>query len=222
MTKARANQKVAASANRVNAYRLWKPLLVLAVLVPVAAILYFWSQTGFAVPMTVTVLDEVTANVAVSAAFLGLVALSFAVQYYYGPSKTRRSDVRARTPILVLLGLGVGLIALVLRWWINSSSTRDIVSYIAHKPLVSGSAAALVIGGLVVAFVLSPREEQRRVLRGALFFIAAFLTFGGPTYLIYGLQNVGVPYSVLVLGGLIAFVLGVLLLLRLIRKQTKL
>jgi hypothetical protein len=92
-----------------------------------------------------------------------------------------------------------------------------------RKPLVSGSAAALVIGGLVLAFWLSSREEQRRILRAALIFVAAFLIFGGPTYLVYVMQNVGgLPYSIMVLGGLIAFVVGVLLLWRLIGKQTKL
>lgn len=223
MTKISSKGKIAVPTSSRNLYRFWKPLLVLAVLVPLGAIVYFWSQASFVVPMTLAVLDEVTENVVVFVAFLGLIALSFVIQYYYAPHKTRKGNVRARTPILVFLGLGVGLLALVLRWWIEpSSSPRTIVSYVVHKSLVIGSTAALVAGGLVLAFVLSTREERRRVLRAALIFLAAFLTFGGPTYLIYGLQNVGLPYPVLVLGGLIAFVVGVLLLLRLIGKQTKL
>lgn len=215
--------KIAVSARGKTLYRLWKPLLVLAVLIPVGAIAYYWIQMGFDVTLSFNVSDGVTSNVAVYAAFLGLIALSFIIQYYYGDQKTRKNNVRARTPVLVLLGLSVGIVAVALRWWINpSASPRSIISYIVHKPLVTGSAIALVVSGLALAFFLSTREEQRRVLRAALIFLAAFLIFGGPTYLIYVLQNFGLPYPVLVFGGLIAFVVGVLLLLRLIGKSTKL
>jgi len=218
-----AKGKIAVSTGERNLYRLWKPLLILAVLVLVVDVVYYWSQVGFDVNLAMLVSDLVASNIVVFPTFLGLVALSFIVQYYYGSTKTRRGDMRARTPILVLSGFGVGLTALLLRWWISPSSPpRSIVSYVVRKPLVSGSAVALVIGGLVLAFFLSSRNEQRRILRAALIFLAAFLMFGGPTYLIYGLQNVGLPYPILVLGGLIAFVVGVLLFWRLVGKQTKL
>jgi len=65
-------------------------------------------------------------------------------------------------------------------------------------------------------------KEQRRVLRVVLLLLAVFLMFGGPAYFIYALRNVGLPYPVLVLGGLIAFVVGVWLFLRLVGKQTRL
>jgi hypothetical protein len=172
--------------------------------------------------MQLGVLEGFSLNILVFVIFLGLIALSFFVQYYYGSPDTRKPDIRARTPILVLLGLGVGLMGLALRSWIDSSSApRSIVSYVVDKPLVSGSAVVLVASGLALAFALSSRAERRRVLRAALIFAAAFLVFGGPTYLIYVLQNV-LPYPVAVLGGLIAFVIGLILLWRLVGKQIKL
>jgi hypothetical protein len=45
--------------------------------------------------------------------------------------------------------------------------------------------------------------------------------FGGPTYLIYGLQAVEVPYSYATLIGLASFVTGIILFLRLVTKETK-
>jgi len=223
MKKTDSGGKITVPTGRRGLYRLWILLMILAVLVLLGAIVYFWSQAGFVVPMTLAVLDEVTTNVWVFAAFLVLAALSFFVQYHYGSLKTRRGDVRARSILLVLLGFGVGLVVLVLRWWIDpSSSLRSLASYAVHRPFVAGCAAALVVGGLVLAVALSSREEQRRVIRVVLLFLAAFLMFGGPTYLIYGLRNVGLPYPVLVLGGFVAFFIGVLLFWRLIGKQTKL
>jgi cytochrome c biogenesis protein CcdA len=65
-------------------------------------------------------------------------------------------------------------------------------------------------------------ERKTAFIRTVLFILAAVLMFGGPTYLIYAMQKVNLPYSVSVLSGLIAFAVGILLFWRLIRKQTKL
>jgi cytochrome c biogenesis protein CcdA len=60
-------------------------------------------------------------------------------------------------------------------------------------------------------------------VRVVLFVLAVLLIFGGPTYAVYVLRHlVGLPYVLVVLVGLIAFVVGILIFSRLIRKQTKL
>ncbi len=68
----------------------------------------------------------------------------------------------------------------------------------------------------------SERKLTPASTRIALFIIAAFLMFAGPTYLIYLTQRVNLPYLISVFSGLIAFFVGVLLFLRLAKKQAKL
>jgi cytochrome c biogenesis protein CcdA len=69
-------------------------------------------------------------------------------------------------------------------------------------------------------------ERKTAFVRVLLFILAALLIFGGPTYAVYVLRHLaGLPYILVVLVGLIAFAVGILLflrLIRLIRKQTKL
>jgi cytochrome c biogenesis protein CcdA len=66
-------------------------------------------------------------------------------------------------------------------------------------------------------------ERKTAFVRVLLFILAVLLIFGGPTYAVYVLRHLaGLPYILVVLVGLIAFAVGILLFLRLIRKQTKL
>jgi hypothetical protein len=45
--------------------------------------------------------------------------------------------------------------------------------------------------------------------------------FGGPSYLIYALQTVKVSYSLATLTGLISFVVGIVVFLRFVPKETE-
>jgi len=66
-------------------------------------------------------------------------------------------------------------------------------------------------------------ERKTAFVRAVLLILAALLIFGGPTYAVYVLRHLaGLPYIIVVLVGLIAFVVGILLFLRLVGKQTKL
>jgi len=58
-----------------------------------------------------------------------------------------------------------------------------------------------------------------RTAKAILTFLAALLTFGGPTYLMYVLEKLGVPYLLYILLGLASFTAGVILLIRLFGKE---
>ncbi len=60
-----------------------------------------------------------------------------------------------------------------------------------------------------------------RIMRALLIFLAALLTFGGPTYLMYLLERLGVPYLLYILLGLASFTVGVLLFMHLFREEPK-
>ncbi len=51
-------------------------------------------------------------------------------------------------------------------------------------------------------------EARKRFVKAILILLAAFLTFGGPTYLIYALNRWGVPHAFLILLGLASLLLG--------------
>ncbi len=58
-----------------------------------------------------------------------------------------------------------------------------------------------------------------RTVKVILILLAAVLTFGGPTYMIYVLERLGAPHLLYVLLGLAAFTAGVLLFMRLIEEE---
>lgn len=60
---------------------------------------------------------------------------------------------------------------------------------------------------------------ERRSVKGLLTLLAAFLVFGGPTYLMSALQGVGVPYPLLILVGVVSFLVGLFLFVRLIGEE---
>lgn len=49
---------------------------------------------------------------------------------------------------------------------------------------------------------------------------SVLLMFGGPTYLIYVLNAVEVPYSLAAFAGLVSFVAGIVIFLRFVSKET--
>jgi fucose permease len=67
---------------------------------------------------------------------------------------------------------------------------------------------------------MSTRELQKRFLRVFVTLVSVALMFGGPSYLIYGLQVVKVSYTIAVVIGLVSFVVGIFLFLRFAPKET--
>lgn len=62
---------------------------------------------------------------------------------------------------------------------------------------------------------------RERFVRAALIFIAASLTFAGPTYLLYVLQRFALPSPLLVLLGLAFFIVGIILFVYLLKEEDK-
>ena len=64
-------------------------------------------------------------------------------------------------------------------------------------------------------------KVSNRTVKAIFAFLAALLTFGGPTYMIYVLEKLGVPYLLYILLGLVSFTAGVILFIRLVREEQK-
>ena len=62
-------------------------------------------------------------------------------------------------------------------------------------------------------------EAWKRFVKVMLTLLAAFLTFGGPTYLIYALKRWIVPQVLLALLGLASLTAGLILFMRLIGEK---
>jgi len=226
MAKERKTKEVAKKPKRevqiIKDARLWKILLIVAIIVPALATLLFWYQAGFERPMPREVFDKVTLNPIVFPAFVGLVAASFWVQYRSLPQESRNRETIRKTPILIFMGIGLAAVSAVLLWWQNPDiSLRTIISVMVHRPFVLGSAAGLTLGGLGLIFFLSSKEDQRRSIKVTLMLIAALLVFGGPTYLLSVLDTLGIPYLLVVLLGLFSFAVGLILLVRLIKEEER-
>jgi len=58
-----------------------------------------------------------------------------------------------------------------------------------------------------------------RIVRALLIFLAALLTFGGPTYLMHLLESLGIPHLLYILLGLALFTAGVIIFMRLFGKE---
>jgi pilus assembly protein TadC len=62
-------------------------------------------------------------------------------------------------------------------------------------------------------------SKNSRFLKGLLTFVAAFLTFIGPTYMVLILQKLSVPIPYSLLIGLVLFIAGILLFMRVFESQ---
>lgn len=62
-------------------------------------------------------------------------------------------------------------------------------------------------------------EIPERIAKAVLTSIAALLTFGGPTYLMYVLEKLGVPHLLYLLLGLASFTAGVILFIHVLGKE---
>jgi len=198
------------------------PLLIASVAVPVIVTVFFWYQAGFETPMPKEVFDTVTGHPLVFPVFVGLVAASSLIRFYSFPVETRNRETIRRTPILIFMGVGVAVVTAALLWWQDPGvSARTMISEIVNKPFIIGSVVGLAVGGVSLIFLLSPKEDQTRSVRVALTMLAAFLVFGGPTYLLYVLQRTDAPYYLIAPLGLASFVAGVIILARQIGEERK-
>jgi len=75
------------------------------------------------------------------------------------------------------------------------------------------------VKGIFKKFFLPSKETREKCVKAVLMVLAAFLVFGGPTYLLYVLQRVAVPHSLLTLLGLASIVVGLFLFTRLIKEK---
>jgi len=201
---------------------MWKVLLVIAVAVPVIAVVFSWSQNNFETPMPKAVRDSILTNPLVFSVFIGFTVASFAAQYFLGSPARRKHEIRLRTPVLIFIGPVVVLIVSVLAWWQSDASFIAVLSEVAQKRFMLGSVGGLTVGSLTLAFAMSAREEQKRCFKALVTLASVFLMFGGPTYLIYALQAMKVPYSYAALIGLASFIAGIVIFLRFVIKETKL
>lgn len=188
---------------------------------PIVATVLVWLQDNFETPMSEAVRDSILTSPLIFSVFIGLAVASFAVQYFLGSPARRKHEIRRRAPVLVFIGPIVVLIISVLAWWQGDTSLTAVISEVAQKPFMLGSVASLTVGSLILAFAMSVREEQKRCFKVLVTLASVFLMFGGPTYLIYGLQALNVPYLYATPIGLASFVTGIVIFLRFVIKETK-
>jgi len=62
-----------------------------------------------------------------------------------------------------------------------------------------------------MAFLQSLKKVQKSFVKALLLLFAVFLIFGGPTYLLYILDRLGIPRLLNFLIGLAAFTVGIIL-----------
>ncbi len=200
---------------------LWKIILIIAAAVPVVALVFSWSQNNFEMPMPEVVKDSILTNPLVFSVFIGLIVVSFAVQYFLDSPARRKNQIKRRTPILIFTGPIVSLAVSLLAWWQSGASLIDVFSEVAQEPYVLGSIAGLTAGSLILAFAMSTRKEQKRGFKVLITLASVFLMFGGPTYFMYGLQAAKIPYSYTVVVGLVSFIVGLIIFLRFVAQETK-
>ena len=72
-----------------------------------------------------------------------------------------------------------------------------------------------------MAFLRPLKKGQKRFGKALLMLFAAFLIFGGPTYLLYILDKLEIPRLFILLIGLAAFTAGIILFAHLSKEEGK-
>lgn len=130
----------------------------------------------------------------------------------------RKFRLRVLPLILIVMGISVTVISSIILWRQDpAASPRTIISRLMDRPYIPGATVGLTLVGIAIAFFSSSKETQKRSVKAGLTVLAAFLVFGGPTYLLYALQRVAVPYPFLALLGLASFIVGLFLFTRLMK-----
>ena len=149
----------------------------------------------------------------------GFVVLAGAVYFL---KKRKPPTVPMVPPIFIIAGIGIAIIASIIVWQQNpAASPRTIISRVMDRPYIPGATVSLTLVGIAIAFFLSSKETQKRSVKAGLTLLAAFLVFVGPTYLLYALQQVAVPYPLLALLSLACFIVGLFLFMRLMKGKEK-
>jgi lipopolysaccharide export LptBFGC system permease protein LptF len=131
---------------------------------------------------------------------------------------SKKFSRRILPPILVAIGIGVTVISSIILWRQDpAASPRTVILRLIDRPYIPGASVGLTLLGIVMMFFFSSKETQKKSVRAGLMVLAAFLVFGGPTYLLYALQQVTIPYPFLALFGLASFVVGLFLFMRLMK-----
>lgn len=132
----------------------------------------------------------------------------------------KKSRRHIMPPILIITGIGIAIIASIITWQQNpAASPRTIISNLMNPPYIIGAAVGLTVIGIIAMFFRQSKETKRTSIRVFLMLLAAFLVFGGPTYLMYVLQQVITSYSLVLLLGITSFIAGLLLFMRLIKEK---
>jgi len=130
----------------------------------------------------------------------------------------RKFRLSVLPPILIIIGISATAISSIILWRQDpAASPRTIISRLVDRPYIPGATVGLTLVGIALAFFWSSKETQKRSVKAGLTVLAAFLVFGGPTYVLYVLQAVDVPYTLLTLLGLASFVVGLFLFMRLMK-----
>jgi polyferredoxin len=133
------------------------------------------------------------------------------------PKKSRRHIM---PPVLIITGIGIAIIASIITLQQNpAASPRTIISNLINPPYIIGAAVGLTAIGIIAMFIRQSKETKRTSFRAFLMLLAAFLVFGGPTYLIYVLQQVITLYPFVLLLGIASLMAGLLLFARLIKEK---
>ncbi|KPV63397.1 MAG: hypothetical protein AOA66_0873 [Candidatus Bathyarchaeota archaeon BA2] len=225
MAKARKERKVSKKPRfgvpifKDTRLQMWKIFLMAAVAIPAIITSFYWYQADFEGKK---LFDRVTSDPVIFSVLIGFGCLSLVTQYYLLPKEKRKREIIGKTPILIVMGIGVAVAALTLAWLRNpNASARGMISSLRYKPLVLAASIGFVVEGVIMAFLLSPKDVQKRCVRALLMFLAAFLTFGGPTYMLYVLQNFALPRLLLLLFGLVFFMTGIILFVYLLEGKRK-
>ena len=72
-----------------------------------------------------------------------------------------------------------------------------------------------------MAFLRSLKEGQKNFAKALLMLFSVFLIFGGPTYLLYILNQLEIPRLLILLIGLAAFTVGIILFAYLLKGEGK-
>ena len=64
---------------------------------------------------------------------------------------------------------------------------------------------------------MSKQETRSRIWKTFLTLIAAFLIFAGPTYVVFLVHEIGVPYAYSVILGVILLILGLVIVFMLVK-----
>lgn len=133
---------------------------------------------------------------------------------------SEKSRRRIMPPILIIAGISMAIIASIITWQQNpAASPRTMISNLINPPYIIGAALGLTVIGIIAMFFQQSKETKRTSFRAFLMLLAAFLVFGGPTYLIYVLQQVITLYPLVLLLGIASFIAGLLLFTRVIKEK---